>query len=689
MAADPTTSTTHTHTMSGSRVLPAAPRALAALGVALAVALLVPATPAHACGGFFCSQVPVDQAGERIVFGVGEGTVSATIQINFAGAAEDFAWVVPVHSAPEISVGSQSMFSILNNFTAPQYYLNWDYGDGTCGLYPPMADGAGGGGPGEAGGGGVVVLEEKEVGPYDVAVVSSDDASALIEWLNDNNFDQPEESTPIIEHYVAQGMLFVAMKLNKDSDVGDLQPVTLLFESDEPCVPLVLTRIAAMPDMPVLVWIFSQDRAVPANWFEVQLNEAKLDWFTNAGNYDEVVSAAVDEAAGHAFVTEYAQTVDVTGWFFTEGQWDTEALAQFGNPAQFLDEALWMGLPRDAQMQALIREYIPMPAGLPEECQDESAFYNWNKEYCFSLMPDDWSFDAVGFAADIEERVVEPLRDAQKMADHFDYLTRLYTTVSAEEMTRDPMFAFNPDLPDVSNVHYADAVGICSEDGSEILEVTITLANGESFVVQGPIDVWGWGWGGGGDSADYTDPVPEQPAASAIQILGSSGPPQSVAPEDVEEAEQSFALADPTTLPWDGELPDDGGTDGGGTDGGGTDGGGSDGGGTDGGGTDGGGTDGGGTDGGGTDGGGTDGGGTDQPGGGDGTGDGTGTDDSTGGGTTGDDGTLSGSAGGTGQTTGGISVVEPSDEGCTGGTAPLGTLGFAALALLWVTRRRG
>ena len=58
--------------------------------------LLFLSSPVLACGGFFCSQVPVEQAGEQIVFTYGPNGVTAIIQIAFQGSAEDFAWVVPV-----------------------------------------------------------------------------------------------------------------------------------------------------------------------------------------------------------------------------------------------------------------------------------------------------------------------------------------------------------------------------------------------------------------------------------------------------------------------------------------------------------------------------------------------------------------------------------------------------------------
>jgi len=46
---------------------------------------------AHACGGFFCRQVPVDQTGEQIIFSVAPNHVTAHIQINYSGSASEFA----------------------------------------------------------------------------------------------------------------------------------------------------------------------------------------------------------------------------------------------------------------------------------------------------------------------------------------------------------------------------------------------------------------------------------------------------------------------------------------------------------------------------------------------------------------------------------------------------------------------
>lgn len=486
-------------------------RAALALAVALPVAGLVAPRPAAACGGFFCSQVPIDQSGEQIVFAVDKGHVTATIQISFAGEAEDFAWVIPVASKPEITVGTQSLFTQLRQATEPQWYLNWDYQD-QCGFWWGLdSDGAPSAG---AGGGenGVTVLDSKEVGPYNTVTLESKDAGALVAWLNENGFDQPPEALPLIEHYLAQDMLFVALKLSQDAGVGDIQPVVLDFEETQACVPLILTRIAAVPDMPVRLWILGEARSVPTNWFHVELNQKKIDWINYGSNYGSLVTEAVNEASGHGFVTEFAGSTE--SWkslIYSEGQYDLELLKTTKDPAQFVMQLLQQGFPRDSQMQGLLRKHIPMPSSLAAEGVTEQQFYNCLECYAEALAG--FAFDPEAFVADLQEKIIEPQKAAQAMLSAHPKVTRLYTTVSPDEMDRDPLFDFNADLPDVSNVHQASAKAICGDD-NQPQTVIITLENGETFELQGPFDNW------------YNQPMvggEGEPAADSIELMSTSG----------------------------------------------------------------------------------------------------------------------------------------------------------------------
>src|SRR5688572_11756383 len=97
---------------------------------ALALAsIAVSASPALACGGFFCSQSqPVNQAAERIIFSQnGDGTVTAVIQILYEGPSENFSWLLPISTVPEgddIAVASDLAFTRLQAATNPSYVLN-------------------------------------------------------------------------------------------------------------------------------------------------------------------------------------------------------------------------------------------------------------------------------------------------------------------------------------------------------------------------------------------------------------------------------------------------------------------------------------------------------------------------------------------------------------------------------------
>src|SRR5436853_3121044 len=93
------------------------------LATILTVLLLSFAPQAHACGGFFCTNVPVDQAAERIIFAVNDadGTIDAYVQINYTGAPDAFAWVVPVPNPPKVDVANMPMLRNLDSLTQPVY----------------------------------------------------------------------------------------------------------------------------------------------------------------------------------------------------------------------------------------------------------------------------------------------------------------------------------------------------------------------------------------------------------------------------------------------------------------------------------------------------------------------------------------------------------------------------------------
>ncbi len=450
---------------------------------------------AQACGGTFCDagpqSMPVDQTGENILFVIEEGTVEAHIQIQYTGNPEQFAWIVPVMTTPEVSVGSDQLFQNLLDATVPTFVLN-QRTEGDCG------GGGGGGGlgcsatsvelaadgsysdddlPGNEGE--PDVLQRDIAGAYEYAVLEGGTVDGIATWLDDNGFARDDEAPAILQEYLDEGFMFIAFKLEAGTTLQEIQPVVVRYEGTEPCVPIRLTRIAAAEDMGIRAFFLGHERVVPTNYRHVELNPLKIDWLGLGANYQEVLTLAVDEegADGHGFVTEYAgasEAVPKDG--LHSSAWDSAAFLEM-QPRDLTQLLVDQGLlacgitgcfPTHPMLGALLPAHYPAPSGVPEE-----LFYACTS--CYASELDDVEWDNAGFAADFEERIIVP---GEMAIDRLSlpYLTRMYTTISPGEMTADPLFHENADMPDVSNVWTATRVNVC--DGPDRLE----LADGREIV---------------------------------------------------------------------------------------------------------------------------------------------------------------------------------------------------------------
>jgi hypothetical protein len=257
----------------------------------------------HACGGLFCQNSPVDQNAERIIFTQnGNGTVTAIIQIQYTGFAEDFSWILPIPEpitaeALEVPETATNAFIELETATNPVF------------IAPPppacaqvmVAESAA-----EAEGG-VEVFASGEVGPFGFDVIGSEDPNALINWLRENNYQVTPEMEPLINVYVQEQFVFLAMRLLPDQGVQDIQPIQVTYPSERPMIPLRLTAVAANPDMAVLTWIFANAQAVPVNYAHMEIPDQEITFFTFGGNnYRQLMGEKANEFNGQAFITEFA-----------------------------------------------------------------------------------------------------------------------------------------------------------------------------------------------------------------------------------------------------------------------------------------------------------------------------------------------------------------------------------------------
>jgi hypothetical protein len=436
--------------------------------VAVAVGVLVQAPEAQACGGLFCNQSnPVNQAAERIIFADnGDGTVTAVIEIQYQGPAEQFSWVLPVPGVPTVEVSSVLALDQLQQATNPQYNLITSFEDGcNVPVGGSVANGADFDAAPEAPNGGVTVLAEATVGPFDYQVIAldpalSEPADAAIDWLTENGYDVTALGPERLGPYLADGLNLIAFRLSKTSSSGSIRPILLTYETDLPYIPIRPTAVAATEEMGVLVWVVGGQRAIASNYKTLELNEALIDWFNPMNSYNAVVIAAANEAGGQGFVTEQATQSDtLEGVVVQQWQRDTwqELMSgQYAQPIDFLFEASnsysgWDG------WQDAVSKAVTLPEGVSSED--------------FLLCPRCYS-DEPGFVLDeselrraLFEEVVKPMFATEDLLQSRPYITRLYTTLSPEEMTLDPVFDFNGELPDVSNIHTADQIMSCqSED---------------------------------------------------------------------------------------------------------------------------------------------------------------------------------------------------------------------------------
>ena len=376
-------------------------------GVIVALVGLAAAESALACGGFFCVNTPVDQNAERIIFTQNrDGTVSAYVQIEYTGSAPDFSWILPLPEAIdaeaiEVPEDAMAAFIELEAATDPVF------------IPPPLPECVTNAIP-EAmwmAFDAVEVFASGEVGPYGFDVVGSEDPDALVIWLRENNYRVTEAMEPLIDLYVEEGFVFLAMKLRPGQGVQDVEPVKVTYPSSSPMIPLRLTAVAANPNMAVITWIYADRQAVPVNYAKMEIPNEELIFFGRGGsnNYRQLMSQKADEYGGQAFITEYA---------------------------------------------APTRELV----------------------------------------------VAHPL--LQDLSSRYAYVTRLNTVISPEEMTVDPIFDYDGQLKDVSNIRdLSDMKGVFACDRSArvsgFTDIFGESSASESLLSVGTLII-GIGIGGGG-----------------------------------------------------------------------------------------------------------------------------------------------------------------------------------------------
>ncbi|HEX4456040.1 MAG TPA: DUF2330 domain-containing protein [Kofleriaceae bacterium] len=296
--------------------------------VADACGCLSPPDPAVTPGDY-----AVNQSGEQIIFEVTAGWVTAHVLIRYAGDPTQFAWLVPVPEAPDLSISPVSAFGLLDQATSPSVVVEtndlcpqspWQchYDEPShpvgCGMAADSAaqtnttfDAGAAASDAASGQPPVTVIASQTVGDYQTVTFSATDAGAATAWLQSNGFIVNSTTSIYMESYIQQNMVFVAAKLVPGASTTAIAPLRMHYRAAYPSIPLILTAVAAQPHLTVTAFVFGDQPFAPMGLPVVTVPQTRIAADPHGRvNYPMVLSRAVDDAGGSGFAVEYRGTSD-------------------------------------------------------------------------------------------------------------------------------------------------------------------------------------------------------------------------------------------------------------------------------------------------------------------------------------------------------------------------------------------
>jgi hypothetical protein len=234
-------------------------------------------------------------------------TLQSTLydEITYSGAPASFAWVLPIKGKADVGLSADLLFATLDQATSstvlapptncpPPPICNYsNFGARTA---PALA-------AADAAAAGVVtVLSQAQVGPYETVQLSSTDGSALTNWLTSNGYSIPASDQPALDHYVSEGMDFLALKLVPGAGVNAMQPVRVTIPGAYPVLPLRMVSVGTGSTTGITLWIVADGRWEPMNFPFFTITDAELtwDWNTDSSNFEQLRTskAAAFQGAG-------------------------------------------------------------------------------------------------------------------------------------------------------------------------------------------------------------------------------------------------------------------------------------------------------------------------------------------------------------------------------------------------------
>lgn len=240
---------------------------------------------------------------QRAMLHFSKGVERLVIETSFIGEGTNFAWVVPLPSAPKIEAVSTNFFQRLSVAFQPKLIHKpepWWFLFAVFGIIIssvirtnqesvalgclwragllflvmlvgcPIVFGPGGCGPPATSpqANAVTVLERQTVGVYDTVILSGQNGRELANWLNQSGFYTPTSTLPVISSYATQGWVFAAARIHRETanqPNSRPHPLAFTFASAKPVYPLRLTGIEN-DSCSIELFVFGPERAEAAGF---------------------------------------------------------------------------------------------------------------------------------------------------------------------------------------------------------------------------------------------------------------------------------------------------------------------------------------------------------------------------------------------------------------------------------------
>lgn len=139
-----------------------------------------------------------------------EGKEDLYIEAGYEGEAGKFVWIVPTPSYPKVEVAPKDIFKELSVFTNDGFVIAEDKIDAFNNA------------EGERQKQDVILHEQKQVGIYEISVLSAVGADGLYTWLEENNYFVKEDIKDVLDWYVKKEWYFTAMKINSEAIIEEV-----------------------------------------------------------------------------------------------------------------------------------------------------------------------------------------------------------------------------------------------------------------------------------------------------------------------------------------------------------------------------------------------------------------------------------------------------------------------------------